>query len=161
MYTVSFVAFEKKAAGESRRILDRDGQGVFQRGQLQLADGHHRRAQHVADQQAQKNGKRVLKKISPTHMSRIYTQTITVCRRPTVPATHWFCVLGLNFRNYTIKTVRTTVRPSNRTRTVIAQRGRGTRVSKPCYRACKTIIQSSREIEFGLRERFEMAYVRR
>lgn len=51
------LAFEKKAAGENHRILDRDREGMFQRRQLQLANGHNRGAEHVADQQAQKDGK--------------------------------------------------------------------------------------------------------
>jgi len=53
-YRVS--AFEKKAARQDHRILDRDCPRVFQRGQLQFTYGHHRRAKHVADKQAQKDG---------------------------------------------------------------------------------------------------------
>jgi len=57
MYFIFVLAFEKKAAGENHRILDRDREGMFQRRQLQLADGHNRRTEHVADQPAQKDGK--------------------------------------------------------------------------------------------------------
>jgi len=49
-------AFEKKAARQDHRILDRDGPRVFQRRKLQFAYGHHRRAKHVTDKQAQKDG---------------------------------------------------------------------------------------------------------
>lgn len=42
-------AFEKKATGENYRILDRDCEGMFQRGQFQLFNGYYCWTKHVAD----------------------------------------------------------------------------------------------------------------